>query len=131
IAGKFRLYGGTITQVSPYTYADGPGFAGDKSARITITFTASRDNPVLAWGGHIGARVDWGLTESAVSISGSPYHTRLIELDGAGGNQDRSLSAAAVIFPGRITIIKDAVPNNAQDFDFAITGGISQNFSLD
>ncbi|MES2088834.1 MAG: hypothetical protein V4532_02440, partial [Pseudomonadota bacterium] len=49
-------------------------------------------------------------------ISGSPYHMRLVDLDGSGGNQDRSLSADAVTFPGSITIIKDAVPNNAQDF---------------
>ena len=28
---------------------------------------------------------------------------RLIDLDGAGGNQDRSLSAEAVIFPGSLS----------------------------
>ena len=57
---------------------------------------------------------------------------RLIDLDGSGGNQDRSLSADAVIFPASITIIKDAVPNDAQDFAFAATGGLSPaSFSLD
>jgi len=96
IAGNFTLYGGTITAVSAYSYPDGTGFAGDKSAQITITFTASVANPVLAWGGHIATRADWGAGNSAVAISGSPYHTRLIDLDGSGGNQDRSLSADAV-----------------------------------
>ena len=57
--------------------------------------------PVLAWGGHIGARANWGLDNSAVAICGSPFHMRLIDLDGSGGNQDKSLAAAAVIFPGR------------------------------
>jgi hypothetical protein len=132
LPGDFRLYGGTITAVSAYSYPNGTGFTGDKSARISITFTASQANPVLAWGGHISTRLDWGALGSAVAIPGSPYHTRLISLDGAGGNQDRSLSADAVVFPGSITIIKDAVPNDAQDFSFSSTGGLSPaTFSLD
>ena len=132
IAGDFRLYGGTINGVSAYSYPNGAGFAGDKSARITITFTASVANPVLAWGGHISTRANWGANGSAVAIPGSPYHMRLIDLDGSGGNQDRSLSADAVTFPGSITIIKDANPNDAQDFSFTTTGGLSPStFSLD
>src|SRR5205814_2132496 len=73
--GNFTLYGGTITGVSVYSYADGTGFTGDKSARITLTFTASVANPVLAWGGHISTRPNWGAGNSAVAIPGSPYHT--------------------------------------------------------
>lgn len=132
IAGNFTLYGGTITAVSAYSYPNGAGFTGDKSARITITFTASKTNPVLAWGGHISTRVNWGANGSAVTIPGSPYHTRLINLDGSGGNQDRSLSADAVVFRGSITIIKDAIPNDPQDFSFTTTGGLTPaSFSLD
>ncbi len=132
VAGNFTIYGGTITSVSAYSYPNGTGFAGDKSTRITITFTAAVVNPVLAWGGHIATRSDWGLTNAAISIPGSPYHTRLIELDGSGGNQDRSLSAEAVIFPGSITIIKHAVPSDPQDFSFTTTGGLTPaTFSLD
>jgi hypothetical protein len=131
-AGNFTLFGGTITSVSAYSYADGAGFTGDKSARIAITFTAGVVNPVLAWGGHIATRQDWGLSNSAVAIPGSPYHTRLISLDGSGGNQDRSLSAEAVIFPGSITIIKNTVPNGLQDFGYTTTGGLSPaTFTLD
>jgi hypothetical protein len=130
VGGNFTMYGGTITQVSGYSYANGSGFAGDKSARITVTFTANQTNPVLAWGGHISTRLDWGNENSAVNIPGSPYHTRLVDLDGSGGNQDRSLSSDAVIFPGTITVIKDAVPNNAQDFSFSGTQGLG-TFSLD
>ena len=132
LAGAFRLYGGTINSVTSYSYANGSGFAGDKSAKISITFTPTRANPVLAWGGHIATRLDWGPTGSAVSISGSPYHTRLLDLNGSGGNQDRSLSAAAVIFPGSITIIKDVAGGSSQDFAFTTTGGLSPaTFSLD
>ncbi len=129
-AGNFTFYGGTITSVSSYTYADGPGFVGDKSARITLTFTATQANPVLAWGGHISSRHDWGSGNSAINISGSPYHTRLIDLDGSGGNQDRSLSAEAVIFPGSITVIKDATPNGPTSFGFTGSPAPLTNFSL-
>jgi len=131
IAGSFTLFNGNITSVSGYSYANGAGFVGDKSARITVSFTATVANPVLAWGGHIATRQDWGSANSAVAIPGSPYHMRLIDLDGSGGNQDRSLSADAVIFPGSITIIKDAVPDDAQDFAFTATGGLATPFSLD
>src|SRR5207247_9420386 len=34
---------------------------------------------------------------SAGASPGSPYHMRLISLDGAGGNQDRSLAAASIL----------------------------------
>jgi len=111
--GNFTIWGGTITAASIYSYSHGTGFAGDKSASIVITFSADVANPVIAWGGHIATRHDWGPTSSAVAISGSPYHTRLLDLDGSGGNQDRSLSAAAVIFPGQITIVKNTTGGNS------------------
>jgi hypothetical protein len=130
IAGVFTLYGGTITAVSAYSYPDGAGFTGDKSAQISITFTASVATPVLAWGGHIATRADWGFGNSAVAIPGSPYHTRLIDLDGSGGNQDRSLSADAVIFPGSITIIKQATPEGTTSFPFTASPAPLADFFL-
>jgi hypothetical protein len=146
IAGSFAMYGATITSVGApasvgntscagltsgaYCYSTGFGFTGDKSAAIQINFTTSIPNPVLAWAGHISTRVDWGFDSSAISVPGSPYHTRLIDLDGAGGNQDRSLSAEAVIFPGSITIIKDATPEGSTSFPFTASPSPLSNFSL-
>jgi uncharacterized repeat protein (TIGR01451 family) len=130
IAGNFRLYGGTITAVSAYSYSTGTGFTGDKSASIVISFSASVTNPVLAWGGHIATRQAWGSANSAVSIPGSPYHTRLLDLDGSGGNQDRSLSADAVIFPAHVTVIKHADVPSATAFGFTATGLTPATFSL-
>jgi uncharacterized repeat protein (TIGR01451 family) len=129
IPGNFTLYGGTITSVSSYTYSNGPGFTGDKSASLVITFTASVANPVLAWGGHIASRKDWGNANSAVAISGSPYHTRLLDLDGTGGNQDRSLSADAVIFPGFIHIVKNTTGGNAT-FGYTASPAPLANFNI-
>jgi len=127
-AGSFTLFGGTITGVSAYTLS-GP-YSGDSSTSITISFTAAVADPVLAWGGHVATRADWGMTGSAVNISGSPYHMRLLDLDGSGGNQDRSLSEDAVIFPGSITIIKDATPNGNTSFPSTASPAPLADFSL-
>lgn len=99
-AGQFTMWGGTITGVAYEPYAAGT------ERKITVTFNASVANPVLAWGGHIAWVGDWGVGNSASSISGSPYHMRNDNLDGSGGNQDRALQAAAVIPSGAVFIKK-------------------------
>jgi hypothetical protein len=128
IAGDFTLFNGQINDVSTYTLTG--TYTGASQTKVTITFRATASDPVLAWGGHISTRVNWGTDNSAIAISGSPYHMRLLDLNGAGGNQDRSLSSAATIFPGKITIIKDARPNTDQIFGFTTTGPGVANFSL-
>src|SRR5262249_46224593 len=137
IAGNFTLFNGTITAVGVYHLAshssscdDSGSYSGDSTTCISITFTTSVSNPVLAWDGHIATRQNWGLDNSAVSISGSPYHMRLVDLDGTGGNQDRSLSAGAVIFPASITIIKDADVTGPTSFPFDGSPLPLSNFSL-
>ncbi|MCA1576138.1 MAG: hypothetical protein LC794_02085, partial [Acidobacteria bacterium] len=130
IPGSFSMFGGTITAVSGYTVTG--SYAGDSTTFLTITFTANVTNPVLAWGGHIGTRLDWGTANSAINISGSPYHTRLEDINGGGGNQDRSLSASAVFFPISVTIVKETNPDDAQfkTFDYTTTGTGLSAFSL-
>jgi hypothetical protein len=129
IPGEFRLYGGTITGLSAYTMTG--DFTGGSQTRITVSFTASVSNPVLAWGGHISTRGDWGTNNSAIAIGGAPYHIRLYDLDGSGGNQDRSLQSGAVYYPGAITIIKDAQPDTASLFSFTAVGPSVSDFILD
>ena len=125
----FSMYGGTISGLSAYALTG--TYAGDSSTSITISFTATGTSAVLAWGGHIASRADWGAGGSAVSITGSPFHTRLLDLDGSGGNQDRSLSNDAVTFPGSITIIKDAQPNSSTaTFSFTASPSPLGNFTL-
>jgi hypothetical protein len=119
----FTMFNGTITSVTvkdpalgnpevPYNLTG--TYGGDSSTSITITFTAATSNPVLAWGGHVATRKDWGANYSALTISGSPYHMRLLNLDGSGGNQDRSTSSSAVIFPALLTITKTVIDNFGQ-----------------
>ncbi len=97
------IYNGTITSMS---YAVQESLVGNHTkSSMVITFTNNTaSNVVLAWGGHIAAEYDWGLGEGATAINGSPYHTRLIDLDGSGGNQDRSLKTDAVFIPVRCDI---------------------------
>ncbi len=132
VSGNFTLFGGSITAASVYTLSG--LYSGNSSTRITITFTASVANPVLAWGGHIATRLDWGAANSAIAISGSPYHTRLIDLDGSGGNQDRALSSDAAIFPASIKIVKVAnvsgSPITTQGFDFTASPTPLSGFTL-
>ena len=111
--------------------------------RVVLTFVPTVSNPVLAWSGHVGFGGDWGAGNSAGGISGSPYHMRLIGLcPGApatcttGGNQDRSLSADAVIISGIINIVKSVSTVDGSNaaitaFPFtASTGFGTASFSL-
>ena len=96
------------------------------SVTVFFTYTGSSANNadavVVAWGGHIASSLDWvddaGETvETASDISGSPYHMRVLSLLENGtpksiGNQDRSLSADAVLPPippdaGTVTVTVD------------------------
>jgi hypothetical protein len=105
---RMTMYNGTINTMV-YTNPQGDLSQATASTRITINFTAANSTVVVAWGGHIARSVDWGAGNSASGISGSPYHTRLIELDGSGGNQDRSLSAAAVQAPNPCALTNDNI----------------------
>lgn len=109
--GKFGVWNATITGM---TYLNQDSYTGQSgSTRVRIFFTNSAPDVIISWGGHIARAADWGPNNSASAVSGSPYHTRLIEWDpdGAGtgapvsvGNQDRSLSAAAVLDPPKCTL---------------------------
>ena len=128
IPGVFTLFGGTITGVSGYTMTG--SYAGDSHTSITITFTADSTNMVLAWGGHIGTRVDWGINNSAINISGSPYHMGQDSCSFGCGVQGRGLSATAVALNSRIIIVKQAAPESVWAFNFNTTGTGLAPFTL-
>jgi T1SS-143 domain-containing protein len=109
---QFITIFGAVTNLSTSNiiYTD-----NNTKASISVSFTYigsnanNADSVVVAWGGHIASSLDWrddpGETvETASDISGSPYHTRVLTIFENGvpksvGNQDRSLSAAAVFAP--------------------------------
>jgi hypothetical protein len=78
VPGVFTMFNGTITGVSVYTVSG--SYSGDSSTQITINFTTTGPTPVLAWSGHIGSQINWGVGNSAGAISGSPYHMRVLLL---------------------------------------------------
>jgi hypothetical protein len=95
------IYNGTIASGGmTYEFEQAPSDANNTSStRLKIVFTANASTVVFAWGGHIATQATWGEGQGATGVNGSPYHTRLISLDGSGGNQDRSLKASAVVIP--------------------------------
>ncbi|MFE3849479.1 hypothetical protein ACFX5D_16085, partial [Flavobacterium sp. LB3P45] len=105
---QMTIYNGTITSIS--YVSQGSLANSDATTSLKITFTTTNPTVVLAWGGHIAAEIDWGLGGGGSTISGSPYHTSLVGLDGGSGGQDRSLSASSVIIPPRCSI---SGPENA------------------
>jgi len=123
IPGSFSCFGCTITGVSGYSL-DGLT-TGDSSKSITVTLTANQTSAVLSYGSHISTRRDWGLLNSAINISGSPYHNFILNFPGSNnGNRDLQLSADAVIFPAFITIEKTIV-----NFFLQTSGGTSFGFT--
>ena len=126
--GHFTLFGGTLNGVSGYIMVG--SLLGNSQTSVTITFTPSVSSPVIAWGGHIADRQDWGTGNSAIQISGAPFHMRVIGVDGGGGNQDRSLHNDAVFYPGDIVIVKDAQPDTTQAFAFTALGPSVADFTL-
>ncbi|MGE5520771.1 MAG: hypothetical protein ACM3VS_12645 [Candidatus Dadabacteria bacterium] len=94
------IWGGAIVTLT-YVFEEAPdATTGSTQTRLDIEFTSTDGSTALiAWAGHIAAEYDWGATRGATGVSGSPYHTRIIEIDGKPGNQDRSLKATAVIIP--------------------------------
>ncbi len=105
---QMSIWNGEITNVEYVSQGDLS--ASQSEAIVKITFTASSPTVVIAWGGHIASALDWGAGAAAGNISGSPYHMRLHDLDGTGGNQDRSLTNAQVTLSPAITISKSASP---------------------
>jgi len=115
-SGAISAFGGYISAVSPYVLSG--TYAGSSSTYIDVTIVPQQSSMVLAWGGHIATRMDWGTLNSAINLTGSPYHMRSL----TGGNQDRSLSLDAIIFPGQVTVTKKVQgPNGLSSSDTAFS----------
>jgi len=121
---------------NPSAYTLSGTYAGTAKAGLSLYFTATNSTAVIAWGGHIARRLDWGSGHSAADVSGSPYHMRVIDFDCSNvdncssGNMDRSLSAASVTVPGSITIVKQATTNGDTSFSFVGAPAPLTSFNL-
>jgi len=95
---------------SAYTHIDSGG--SDQLVDVTITYkvTSLNTKVMLLWGGHLASGADalrgWGTGFGSSSISGGPYHMKIIKTDGASvGNRDNQISSSAilVVAPGLTT----------------------------
>jgi hypothetical protein len=99
----FTVFGADSCTVTQGVALEGDITAAQSEARVVVTFNATSATVVMAWGGHIARTADWD-DGGAAGISGSPYHMRLKAWSaGNVGNQDRSLSAAAVLSEASVT----------------------------
>ena len=100
-------------------------FTNNSTTYTKLSFSAgSGDTVVLSFALHIASRADWGFNNSAISISGSPYHFQIAQTFGfsSSGTKSLQIQTSAVIFPGQITIIKEAVPPSSTSFGFTDAG---------
>jgi hypothetical protein len=138
IPGVFSLWNGTNLSTSAYSTSF--NFSGGSTTSIAVTFTASETSAVLAWGGHIATRANWGATNTSLSLDGSPYHMGLSDFWGFGVPAgfcplELCLPRGGTRFPATLTIIKVAnVPGGVtgQPFDFTASSnfGGSTSFTL-
>ncbi|MHB8134720.1 MAG: prealbumin-like fold domain-containing protein [Anaerolineaceae bacterium] len=144
----FVSRGGTITAITEPSIVSGT-YAGDSETVITLSFELPSTGPmcttdnkgvttcgIAIWfGAHVALTSEWLLingTSGAGGISGSPYHVALDAVDGAAvGQRDNQMQNDAIKPNGTIVIVKDAIPDSAQSFDFTLYGGLlSFNFAL-
>jgi hypothetical protein len=96
------LFGGQLLDVSYVSEANVLLNSKSAETQVKVRFIPNGSTAVLAWGGHIANRWDWGFNadgtpRSAGGISGSSYHMRLITWNlGSLGSMDRSMSTDAV-----------------------------------
>ncbi|MBD2392370.1 MULTISPECIES: DUF11 domain-containing protein [Aphanizomenon] len=143
-AGNFTLYNIDPNSVNFSPYIADPVNANQEDRRLNITFTPSDNDGTVnefldvgvAWGGHLATQKDYGFQNGAASFPGaSPQMVVDLNPLVSGDQTNLNINPNAIVPQGQITIIKDAVPNDSQDFGFTITGptgaNITPTFTLD
>lgn len=125
-ATMMAIWGGTILSLTYLRQDNQDATTASTKTQLKIVFkSANGSTALLAWGGHIAAEYDWGTGRGASGVSGSPYHMRLISIDGKGGNQDRSLKADAVLVPPppcTLTAAQSACEGSSGPLTYSYTG---------
>ena len=125
-----QMTGGTATWDAA---AGNPPMPFATEVLVTITFTATTSTPTLYWEAHVASELDYldrGLDLGAGDIAGSNYHLGLTSMScGNVGTQTNQMKTSAVD-AGKITVVKDARPDSAQDFEFTITAPNAGNDTL-
>jgi uncharacterized repeat protein (TIGR01451 family) len=117
--GVFTFGNAAPTAVSAYSVSG--SYAGDSETSLTITFQVGSDadacvtkqgnttcSVALWFGAHIALTEEW-TTGGATTVSGSPYHVSLSNLDGASiGQRDNQMQANTIISDPDVSVLKTA-----------------------
>ena len=137
-AGVFTLFNIDHTTVTIGSYTIQPVNANQEDRLLNITFTPDNGNTTpgetinvgIAWGGHLASQTDYGFQNGAADFPGaSPQMVVDLDPTTSGEVSNVNINPNAIVAQGQITIIKDAAPDNAQDFSFrdqrrSVTGGV-------
>jgi hypothetical protein len=130
-AGVFDLFNIDSTTVVFGSYTADPVNANQEDRQLTITFTPDDGdgnagefvNVGVAWGAHLASQIDYGFENGAASFPGaSPQMVVDLDPTTSGDQTNLNINPNAIVAQGQITIIKDALPDDLQDFGFTITG---------
>lgn len=114
------------------------GDTGDSFIHYTLTWTSASDQILIELAGHLAISgnpavnpIAWGVGLGSSQIAGGPYHFKLFDLDDHSlGSQDNQIMGADILIPpAKLTVVKDAVPDDPEDFSY--TTGLGAPFSLD
>jgi len=133
IAGSIKAWG--TSGPLAVTYVTQNVGSSDCTTTIQVAWGATQASfggkIVIAYGAHIAKQSDWGAGNSAINISGSPYHSSLVSRTTGGdtkgiGQQDAKLAASAVVVPqnATLTLIKTVTNDNggtAQPADWTLS----------
>lgn len=138
ICGNQPITSASFSAIS-HDVASPGGDTGDSYILYTLTWTSASDQILIEMAGHLAVSGDpvanpiaWGVGLGSGQIGGGPYHFKLGTLDGHSlGSQDNQIMGADVILPalGKVTVVKDAVPDDPEDFSF--TTDLGAGFILD
>lgn len=132
-AGKIKAWNATLSNFQ-YVSPQNAG-SGDCTTTVSVDFdSAAGGDIVIAFGGHVATRADWGVGNSAVAIHGSPYHVHQVALSVNGtdknvGSQDLQLATSAIVTPSSIDIVKYTVGGD-DTFGYTTTGNGLSSFNI-
>jgi len=136
-----RIYGDASFSAGGLSVSHSGMDTADSDSNYVLTWTSASTQILIEFSGHLALSGDplvdpiaWAPLDGAGRIGGGPYHISLDMLDADSlGSMDNQIKGADVLLTldGQITIIKNTVPNNAQNFTFTATNLNPTTFELD
>ena len=129
-------------EIAEWPYVIESPSGGKTTKRLRIQFTVAGPGAVnaptsvgIAFGGHLAEEEFYGINKGAGTFPGASPQFR-INFNDATSDENININPSAVVPKARIVVVKDANPNDPQDFSFSFqqispSTGTAQNFLLD